>query len=171
MLEHATVSYDLLEDGIDFLGTATKITRPDISFLTQEISGSGIAGNIEAVIAGMVQAMTLGIEFRQVTEKAMSLCEPRKHTLTVRAATQGEDEVTGQFVYQGTKDVFRVTPKTFKSGTIATASPHNASGEYAVDSWTQYIDGKKVIEIDPKHVKCTINGYDYMAQLCKALGR
>ncbi len=65
----------------------------------------------------------------------------------------------------------KVMPKKFSPGKLAAASAADASGEYAVSSYTLYLDGQKVIEIDPLNFIYTINGTDYLADVRKALGK
>ena len=51
----------------------SKVTLPDVTFLTQSISGAGVGGNVEAVILGHLEAMTLGLEFRTTTPQSVQL--------------------------------------------------------------------------------------------------
>lgn len=169
-MDQATINFAVYEDGTEFMGMA-KATLPDLTSITQTISGAGIAGNIEAVILGMYEAMTLGLSFRNTTNQVARLSEPRRHIIDLRAAQQDEDSVKGVIAVRQVKHVFVATPKSTKGGTIAPASPTDGSGEYAVSSWTTYIDGKKIQEIDQQNCKCFINGVDYYAAVRKALGK
>lgn len=169
MIDQSTISYKLYEDSVDCMGTA-KVTLPDLTALTQSISGAGIAGNIEAVILGHFDAMTLGVDFRNTTPHVIRMAEPRIHNIDLRAAQQNEDPVSGTIVVSNIKHVMRVIPKTTKGGTLAPASPADASGEYAVRYWATYIDGKKEMEIDPLNFICYVHGTDYLENVRKALG-
>ena len=135
-------------------------TLPDLTALTQSISGAGIAGNVESVILGHFDAMTLGLNFRTVTDQSVKLSEPRRHTIDLRVAQQDEDVVAGKVVVRAVKHILVVIPKSDKGG----------SGEYAVRYWATYIDGKKVREVDQLNFICYVNGTDYLADVRKALG-
>lgn len=168
-MEQATINYEIWEDGVALYGTA-KAKLPDISFMTQTISGAGIAGEYEAVISGMTSAMNMSLDFRTITKEVVRLYEPRRHTLHIRAAQQNESS-TGKVTVQSKKFVVIASPKKMALGTLAPASPADASGEFSVVYFAQYDDGVKVIEIDPINYICIINGTDFLADVRAALGR
>ena len=83
----AYISFEVYEDGIDLLGIA-KATLPDISYLTSTITGAGMMGNIETPLAGMIDVMTLNLQFLSVTGAASKLLVPKKHHIDLRAVEQ-----------------------------------------------------------------------------------
>lgn len=115
--------------------------------------------------------MTLTLNFRTVQRSAIKLMEPRNHTIDLRAAQQTRDTVNGTIKTQAIKHVLIVQPTRFSPGTVAPASPADASGEYAVSYYATYIDGKKVLEIDVPNFVYYVNGKDYLADVRKALGK
>lgn len=169
-MDQSLVNFALYEDGTEYMGIA-KATLPDLNYLTQVISGAGMSGNLEAVIVGHLDTMTLGLEFRTTTTQAIKLAEPRRHQIDMRVAQQAENAVSGNLEISGVKHVFVVMPKGFKAGTVAPASSADSSGEYAVRYWATYTDGKKTLEIDPLNFICNINGTDYLAEVRKVLGK
>lgn len=169
-MDQSVINFAVYEDSKEYVGMA-KVTLPDLSYLTTSISGAGIAGNLEAVILGHVEAMTMGLDFRTTTAQVMSLAEPRRHNIDLRVAQQEEDTVSGTIKVRRIKHVFVVVPKSIKGGTIAPASPTDGSGEYAVSYWATYIDGKKMQEIDPANFIFIINGKDMLSEVRKALGK
>lgn len=169
-VDQSVINYAVYEDANEYLGIA-EITLPDISFLSQTISGSGIAGNVEAVLVGMTEAMTMTASFRNLTSDTVRLAEPRRHNLTLRVATQADDTVAAKVGIIATKHVMVATPKSLKGGTLKVATPNDASTDYAVSYWAAWQDGKKVLEIDPLNFICIINGVDYLASVKKALGK
>lgn len=169
-MDQSVINFAVYEDSTEYVGMA-KATLPDLTALTQSISGAGIAGNVDAVILGHFEAMTLGLSFRTTTSQVIKLAEPRRHTIDLRVAQQSEDPVAGQVKVNSVKHVLVVVPKSTKGGTIAPASPTDGSGEYAVRYWATYIDGQKVQEIDPLNFICIINGTDYLADVRTAIGK
>lgn len=169
-IDESIINFAVYEDSVEYAGLASA-TLPDISALTQSISGAGIAGNIEAVILGHFDAMTLTLNFRTVTEHAIKLSEPRRHNIDLRVAQQVEDTVAGKLGVQSTKHIFTVIPKRLSPGGVSPATPGNGSGEYAVRYWATYIDGVKKLEIDPLNFICIVNGVDYLADVKRALGK
>lgn len=168
--DQSIINFAVYENGSEYVGAA-KATLPSLNALTQTLSGAGIAGNVESVIMGHFDAMTLGLNFRTVTAHSMRLCEPRRHDIDLRVAQQIEDSTAGEIVVQSVKHIFVVIPKTDNAGSIAPATQGDGSGEYAVRYWATYIDGNKVREIDPLNFICYINGTDYLADVRKALGK
>lgn len=169
-MDQAIINFAVYEDGSEYVGLA-KATLPDLTALTQSISGAGIAGNVEAVIAGHFDSMTLGLNFRTTTKQSIKLSEPRRHTIDLRVAQQDENTTKGEIEVRAVKHILVVVPKVDKGGSIAPASQSDGSGEYAVRYWATYIDGKKYREIDPLNFKCYINGTDYLADVRSALGK
>lgn len=166
----SNIDFEVYEDSVNFVGIA-QVTLPNINYLTQDITGAGIAGTVEAVLIGMTDKMAATINFRSATDAAVKLLKPVKHLLDLRVAEQLWDSVGAQRNVQGVKYVLGVTPKNFTPGNVSPASPSDASGEYSVFYYASYKDGKKLWEIDPFNYICEIDGVDYMAPVRKALGK
>lgn len=164
------VNYAVYEDATEFYGTAN-VQLPDLSSMTSTLSGAGIAGNVEAVILGHFDAMTLTMAFNNFCKDQAKLAELRPHMLDLRVAQQRTDSSTGEISTDAVKHVVRVTPKKLGLGKLAPASTADASGEYAVSYFASYINGEKINEIDPLNFIAIINGVDYLADVRKALGK
>ncbi len=169
-MDQAIINFAVYENGSEFVGIA-KATLPDLTALTQSVSGAGIAGNVEAVIVGHFDTMTLSLNFRTTTKQSIELSEPRRHNIDLRVAQQDENTTKGEIETKAIKHILTVVPKVDKGGNIAPASQGDGSGEYSVRYWATYIDGKLVREIDPINFKCYINGVDYLADVRTALGK
>ena len=50
-VDELVINYAIYEDATEYLGT-TEVTLPDLEYMTEELSGAGIAGNIEEIIIG-----------------------------------------------------------------------------------------------------------------------
>ena len=167
-MDQSIINFKVYEDSVEYVGMA-QATLPDLTALTQSISGAGIAGNVESVILGHFDAMTLGLNFRTVTDQSVKLSEPRRHTIDLRVAQQDEDVVAGKVVVRAVKHSCGHSQE--RQGRLRRpAAPSNGSGEYAVRYWATYIDGKKVREVDQLNFICYVNGTDYLADVRKALG-
>jgi hypothetical protein len=164
------IDFNVFENSKELLGVA-KAKLPDIKFLTQSISGAGVAGNVEAVLKGMVDAMVLGLDFISATDSAVNLSTPVKHKIDLRAAEQQWDTVGAQSLVAANKFVMVVIPKSITIGSVAAASKADASGEFAVYYYAAYKNGKQLWEIDPYNYICKINGVDYMKDVRTALGK
>ena len=164
-VDELVVNYAIYEDATEYLGT-TEVTLPDLEYMSEELSGAGIAGAIEEIITGHLNAMTTTFNFRTVTAAAVKLMEPRVHKIDLRVAQQQMN-----MRINAVKHIMRVKPKKTALGKVAAASTADVSGEYAVSYYAMYMGGEKVTEIDPLNFICIINGKDYLAEVRKALGR
>ena len=54
-VDELVINYAIYEDATEYLGT-TEVTLPDLEYMTEELSGAGIAGNIEEIIIGHLNA-------------------------------------------------------------------------------------------------------------------
>ena len=115
--------------------------------------------------------MTVTLNFRTVTNNAIKLHEPRNHQIDLRAAQQQQDTTKGVTEVVKVKHILTIKPKKLNPGKVATAAAAEVSGEYAVSYYATYIDGKKVLEIDPLNYIYYVNGKDYLADVRKALGK
>ena len=118
-----------------------------------------------------LSAMTTTLNFRTVCKAAVRLLEPRTHKLDLRVAQQQMNNRTSETTITGVKHIMRVKPKKTALGKVAAASTADVSGEYATQYYAMYMDGEKVTEVDPLNFICIINGYDYLADVRKALGK
>ena len=166
----AIINYEVYEDGKRFLGISQAVL-PDIAFLTQTINGSGMNGNVEAILVGMVEAMTTTMNFRDATKAAAKLASPEKHNITLMVAKQSWNTEKIKKGVTADKFVMIVLPKKTSLGTIAPASVSDANGEYTVYYYAGYRNDEKLWEIDPWNYICEIGGKDYLADIKKALGR
>lgn len=169
-IDEAVINFQVYENGTEYYGMA-EVTLPEISYITESISGAGIAGNIESIILGHIEAMTLGLNFRTTTKDAVALAEPREHQLELRVAQQNRDTIAAKTNVVALKHVFVVKPKQFNPGKVAPASPADASGEYGVSYWKMTINGEPTLEIDVLNMIFFVNGTDYLEPVRVALGK
>lgn len=169
-MDQSNINFAVYEDGQEYYGMAS-VGMPNLTNLVQSINGAGIGGNVEAVIMGHVDTMSLTLNFRTTTPQSVKLSEPRRHQIDLRIAQQHEDPVNNTLDAIPEKHVMVVVPKAHNLGSVAPASPSNGSGEYAVRYWATWLDGKKVREIDPYNFVCMIDGVDYLAPVRRALGK
>ena len=169
-VDETVIGFAVYEDATEYYGMS-EVTLPEISNLTEEISGAGIGGKVETVILGAIEAMTTTFNFRTVTKDAIKLHEPREHKIDLRAAQQQKDTAKGVTEVVRVKHLLTITPKKLNTGKLATASAAEVSGEYATTYFATYINGKKVLEIDPLNYIYYVNEKDYLEDVRKALGK
>ena len=82
-IDETVIGFAVYEDATEHVGIA-EVTLPEISSITEEISGAGMGGKVESVILGAIEAMTTTLNFRTVTRNAVKLHEPRQHNIDLR---------------------------------------------------------------------------------------
>ncbi len=170
-VDETVIGFAVYEDATEFLGIS-EVTLPEISNITEEISGAGINGKYNSSILGQIEPMTMTFSFRTVTKDAIRLYTPGRHNLDLRAAQQIQNPTKGVVGVVKVKHVIVAEPVKLNMGKLATASTADVSGEYAVHYFCTYIDGKKMIEVDPLNYIYYVQGQDNRwEEIKKALGK
>lgn len=169
-VDETVIGFAVYENGKEYVGLS-EVALPEISAVTEEITGAGIAGKMESVVLGAIEAMTATFNFRTVTNNAVSLHEPRQHNIDLRAAQQQNDTAKGVTEVVKVRHCLKMVPKKLNPGKVASSSAAEVSGEYAVQYFATYINGVKKLEIDPLNYIYFVNGKDYLADVRKALGK
>ncbi len=166
----AYINLEIYEDDVNLLGVA-KVQLPSIAYPCVTISGAGMMGEMEIPLYGMVNAMTLTINWLTPHGDAVRLMSPEKHQLDMRVAEEYWDVEQAEVGLWADKYVVIVRPKNASPGTVAPMGNADTSGEYAVYYFAAYRDGKQLWEVDKRSMKCVIDGVDYMAPVRKAQGK
>ncbi len=163
------IDYMMYKDGGDLIGVA-KVTMPPIKYKQTSVSGAAGMGDVNIPFAGMIEAMTVNIQFSNVTGAALELGSNECHDVALYASTQYFDSVTRKEEREQLRFELSIRPLEINHGTVAAASAADASGSYSVCKYTVYKDGEKVIDIDPFNMVHMVNGVDCAADVRKALG-
>lgn len=166
----AYINLEIYEDSVNLLGVA-KVQLPSIAFPCVSISGAGMMGNMEVPLYGMVDSMSVTINWLTPHGDAVRLMSPKKHQLDMRVAEEFWDVEQAEVGVWADKYVMIVRPKSTAPGTVAPMSAADPSSEYAVYYFAAYRDGEQLWEVDKRSMKCVIGGVDYMAPVRKALGK
>ena len=83
----AYINLEIYEDSVNLLGVA-KVKMPSIVFPCVNISGAGMMGNMEVPLYGMVDAMSVTINWLTTTQDSVRLAAPKKHQLDMRVAEE-----------------------------------------------------------------------------------
>lgn len=167
----AYINFRVYEDSINEVGLAT-ITLPDITNMVVTLMGSGMMGEVDVPIMGMIKNMVLGMKFLSHSDpKTFALfLEQRKHQIELRVAEEFWDIEDAEIGMWANKYVFIARPKDMKTGTIAPAAAADATGQFDVYLYAAYRDGAELWYIDKRNMIFRVNGVDYMADVRKALG-
>ena len=130
-VDQSTINWAVYEDNTEYAGMA-QATLPNLTALTQSISGAGIAGNVDAVIMGHFDAMSMTLNYRTMTEQAVRLSEPRRHNIDLRYAVQDEDPVAAAVQIRAIKHIRALLGHLYRRQ----ESPRDRPAElYLPDRW------------------------------------
>lgn len=163
------VEYVMYKDGGALIGVA-KVTMPSIKYKTSTVTGAGLMGDFTVPLAGMIEAMSVTIEFNSVTDAAIELGSNEWHDVALMVADQYFDRATRSEEIDAVRFELSIRPTETNAGTIAVASAADASGTYSVCRYVVYKNDEKVIEIDPLAQIHSVNGIDCAANIRKAIG-
>lgn len=169
MTPDKTINYRVYKDGSNLLGIAT-VDLPDLAYMTDTISGAGIAGEIETPVLGHFQAMSLTLNWRTVNSDAINLLRSDGATLTLRAAQQNLDNATNQLTPIGLKITVKTLPKTTGLGSIEVANSSSSTTELEISYIKIEHNNEQILEIDKLNFICKIGDTDTLADVRSLLG-
>ncbi|MFJ1230860.1 phage major tail tube protein [Yersinia proxima] len=146
------------------------VTLPSIEAITETLSGSGIAGELETPVLGHFKSMTVSIKWRTITKESIVLGSQESHQVTFRGAMQLYDAGTGKYKTSAVVVEMKIIPKKISLGNLQPAKPTEGENEFEVIYIKLSIDGDEVLEIDKLNFICAINGSDILQTVREDLG-
>jgi len=156
--------------GSEILGVTT-VNLPDLAYMTESMSGAGIAGEIDSPTKGHFQSLVTTINWRVIYEDNVSYSAPETYHFAFMGNVQLYDEGSGEFRDKGVKVVMRCIPKSVSLGELGVATQSGTSVAYEVIYLLISVNGKSMAEIDKLNFICVINGKDYMVDVRRNIGR
>lgn len=135
---------------------------PAINFLSDTVSGGGIAGEFDGILIGHTEAMETTLNFRLPTKEVIELLKPTGNLLTLRAAMQTVVSSTGETLASGLRVVMRIKPKGLELGSLTVGESTDTSLTFGVTAVSVYVDKKSILEIDQLSQIFKVNGVDYL---------
>ncbi len=166
----AYIQLEIYEDSVNLLGVA-EVQLPSVAYPCVTIAGSGMMGNMEVPLYGMIDSMNMSIKWLTPHGDAVRLMTPEKHQLDMRVVEEFWNVEGADVGIWPNKYVVICRPKAFSPGTVKPMGSADTSGEYAVYYFAAYRDGRQLWEIDKRSMKCVIGGVDYMEPVRKGLGK
>lgn len=158
-------------DGSTELAGMVDLQLPSIEYMTETLTGAGIAGEIESITPGHTSPMTFSVNFRSLADKNLSLVKPKNYAFEAKGALQETDPKTKQIIIRNLSVEVRGYPKKVDLGKLGVAKTSDTSGEFTCEYIKVQIDGKVYTEIDKHNMVCVIDGVDYLAEIRAALGK
>ncbi|WP_285906835.1 phage major tail tube protein [Pseudodesulfovibrio pelocollis] len=163
------VAFEAYLSGETLLGVVdAEIT--DITFLSEELRGAGIAGAIKSITLGHVEPMEAKIKFRVKTSQSYKLLAPAAHMLELRASKQSRT-VGGALVTSPERVVLQGTPAGIPGGKYEAGKAMDNEFTFSVTYLKMVENGVDMLEIDQLGYKFVVDGVDYLAGVRADLGR
>lgn len=165
-----TIAFRAYFQGTDLLGVAT-IEMPQIQFLTETISGSGVAGEYESPALGMTQSMSVKLSWISQTRNFYRLLDATlPPLLELRASVQKEDEATGIRKAVPLLVTLLAHTKSSPLGSLETGKKHGNETEMEVLRLQVELDDEEMLLIDKLRYIHRVRGRDMLADVREHLG-
>jgi uncharacterized protein len=158
-----------LDQASQFIGVAS-VDLPEVSNMTETMTGFGLSGEYEAPVLGHFQDSTLTLHFHTITPDAYKLSKQQVRQLEVRTSIQFEDTSAGIFTPIAARYVFKTHPKSIKFGKIEPAKSQDLSVDMSVISFTVYYNDKRVMQFDKFNFINEVDGTDNLYVVRQQLG-
>lgn len=153
----------------DLKGVAD-LQLPSFEAMTDTISGSGIAGEIESPSIGHFQSMKLTVNWTTILDDLTEFFKPQTIMLDCRLANQEFNPTKGKPEIKATRVVVKGIPVNNNLGSAQKNSKYEGSTEIEVLYIKVERDRKVLVELDKVNYIYKVGGVDYMAQIREALG-
>ena len=157
-------------DGADEFIGALSVELPDISSMTSDVKGIGVAGTISTPIHGQFEDMELKVNWQIPTETALQYSGGRPIKLDLYSDVQGFDSGANDYTHDRYRIVAHGRVKNYAGGSIEQGSTSGSSTTVTLHYYKLEYGGKTLCEIDKYGYKAIIGGKDHLAEVRKNIG-
>jgi P2 family phage contractile tail tube protein len=170
MLPEQNITFRVYKNGNSYLGVAT-VDLPELSYVTETLSGSGIAGEIEQPTLGMTSSMTATLNWISQSSDYYTLLNPfLGNLLEFRASVQVSEPASGLRSSSALRMLIQGEPKNAALGKLETGKKQDNTTVLEVTRLLVELDGKQVLLIDKKLFIHAVNGVDSLLKVRQDLG-
>lgn len=170
MANEQTIAFRVYKNGNSLLGVAT-VDMPELAYMTETLSGSGIAGEIEAPTLGMTSSMTATLNWISQSAGFYSLLNPALgNLLELRASIQVSEEATGLRSSRALRVSLQGEIKNSALGSLDTGKRQSNTTVLEVTRLLVQLSGELKLLIDKKLFIHMVNGVDSLLKVRSDLG-
>lgn len=159
-------NYNVYNNGNMLIGVSGSVTLPELSPITEDVSGAGILGSYETAIVGHYGSMTQEVPFRILDEDIFTIMNPNELVdLTFRASAQSTVKATGAIDYKGMRVVERGRLKSFTPGKLEQGKQMEATVTLELLYLLVEVDGATMLEYDKLNSVFVVNGVDLLEKV------
>lgn len=162
------INFKIYKDGNNV--AVADIELPNIEYMTETLSGAGIAGETETPSIGQLSSMTTTLNFRTLYAGMSDFIAPQGTMIDCRGSIQEYDNSTGKIIPAPVKVTMMVLPKSTSLGKFEVASATDTSSELEVTYLKLFVNNSLIAEIDKMNFICNIGGKDYLEEVRDHLG-
>ena len=164
------INFEVFVDGNRYLGVAT-VDLPEVNYLTNEISGAGIAGKIEMPIRSHLENLELTLHWRSIFERPTYLLSQDTFMMSLRGAMQKYDAATGVLKVVPVRIDVRALTTGSTLGKLEPGEQTDTESKFNLDYIKITINGQdKIFEHDKFNYIHEVNGTDFLSAVRTALG-
>lgn len=164
------INYNLFVDGSRSESAIVDVDLPDVQFMSENITGAGIAGEIESPTLGHTSPLNMTLNIRTLIDEDFKYLEPRAYSLEIKAGMQSYNQSEGKIQVKKLSVMVKGIPKGFSLGKASVGKPTDSKREFAVTYLKVEYEGKEVLEIDKTNMIFKVNGTDFLVDLRAAMG-
>ena len=157
------------EGSQELLGIANA-ELPSLEYITEALSGLGLAGEVESPVTGHFKSLTFKFSWNVPNTQAVGLLASTTHHLEVYGSIQHHDAGSGELVAEAVKVVVRGMPKKVGLGKVEAAKKMESETELECGYIKMWMGGSEVLEIDKFNFVCRIMGQDMLEKVRRDLG-
>lgn len=163
-------AFRVYANGTDLIGVAS-VELPELSNLTETVSGTGVLGEYESPATGDFSSMSVTLKWISVTEKATKALNPLLPLqLECKANEQQADMLTGAKKNIPVEITVFGTAKKAGLGSLETNKKMDNETEIEVIRLEQTVNGKQKLLLDKTNMIYAIDGVDIMIPVRANLG-
>lgn len=163
------INFAVYDEGKSLIGIAN-VDLPEVSYMTDTVTGAGIAGEVDSPVLGHFGAMSLTLNWRTIEGDVLKLAKPGVHALELRGSQQKHDAARGTYETVPVRVVTRCLPKSVGLGSFEVGSTTDTTTELEVTYMKVEVGGVELCEIDKFNFIAKFGGNDVLAGVRADLG-
>lgn len=159
-------NYNVYNGANKLVGVSGETELPDFSSMTETLEGVGIGGEIDDVVTGQFESMSITIPFSNLYRSMAEIANVNDSVLlTLRGSEQVLDNATGATRFTPVRIVIRGKAKDINPGSFQKGKKMEGSVELEILYIKIEFDGEPQIELDKLNFIYKVLGRDLLAQV------
>ncbi len=147
------------------IGVTDEVTLPEFENMSETISLSGMAGEVDSPSPGQFKSVQIEIPFTNISSEALRAAADDSKTIILRAAQEQVDTESLHKTSLGRIITIKGMTKSINYGKLKKGGYGNPSLKKEVVYYKEEYNGEVITEIDKFNTKCIINGVNIMQEI------